>query len=207
MHQRRRERNRETRTREGTVGNVSYLYESMRWTLDDLPSLPPGAEEVSVRELRHDVNSERLAWGAVCDVVTSRTTLVRARVKLTDDITLAVLHVPHQSTRVSLLREDFDSLATGVIDSDLHGCDTNVVLSEGEETGISTDSKIRSIAVFADHHEVLILTVDVFGDCELVQRRPSLDPELPSLGELESGRTTICGIEHLFELLRGVLRT
>ena len=169
--------------------------------------LPPGAEEVSVRELRYDVRSERLARGAVSHVVASRTTFVLGRVKLTDDITLAVLHVPHQSIRVSLLREYFGSLAAGVIDSDLHGSGADFVLGEGDETGVSTDGKIRSVVVFANHHEALMSAVDVFGDCGLVQRKPSLDPELPLLGELKSGRTTTDGIEHFVGLPRGVLRT
>jgi hypothetical protein len=71
--------------------------------------------------------------------------------------------------RVSLIREDFGSLAAGVIDSDLDGGDTGIVLGEGNETGVSTDGKIGSVFVLSDHHEVLMFAVDVIaGDCELV---------------------------------------
>ena len=126
--------------------------------------------------------------------------------KLSDDIPLAILHVPHQSTRVSLVREDLGSVAAGVVDADLDGSDTDRVLGEGDKTSVSTDGKARSIAVFSDHDEALVITVDIFGDCELVQSRPAFDPEPPLLGELESGRTTSDGIEQLIELLRGVLR-
>ncbi len=159
-----------------------------------------------MRKLRLDVRLELFARGAVSHVVGSGTTFVLARVKLTDDESLAFLHVPHQSTRVSLLREGLGSLAAGVVDTDLDGSDTDIILGEGDKTGVSTDGKVRSIAVFSDHDEALVLAVDIFGDCELVQSRPAFDPELPLLGELESGRTTSDGIEHLIELLQGVLR-
>ena len=169
-------------------------------------NLPSGAEEVSMRKLRLDVRSELFAGGAVSHVVGSGTTFVLARVKLTDDESLAFLHVPHQSTRVSLVREDLGSVAAGVVDADLDGSDTDRVLGEGDKTSVSTDGKARSIAVFSNHDEALVITVDIFGDCELVQSRPAFDPEPPLLGELESGRTTSDGIEQLIELLRGVLR-
>ena len=169
-------------------------------------SLPSGAEEFSMRKLRLDVRLELFAGGAVSHVVGSGTTFVLARMKLTDDESLAFLHVPQQSTRVSLLREGLGSLAAGVVDADFDGSDTDLVLDEGDKAGISTNGKVRNIAVFSDHDEALVLDVGIFGDCELVQSRPAFDPELPLLGELESGRTPSDGMEHLIELLQGVLR-
>src|SRR5258708_36365258 len=138
--------------------------------------LPRGAEEVSMRKLRLDVRLELFAGGAVSHVVCSVTTFVLARVKLTDDESLAFVHVPHQSTRVSLLREGLGSLAAGVVDTDLDGSDTDIVLGEGDKTGVSTDGKVRSIADFRIPDEALLLAVDIFGDCELVQSGPAFRP-------------------------------
>jgi hypothetical protein len=123
--------------------------------------------------------------GAVSHVVGSGTTFVLARVKLTDDKSLAFLHVPHQTTRITLLREGLGSLAAGAVNADFDGSDTDLVLGEGDKTGVSTDGKVRSIAIFSDHDEALVLAVDIFGDCELVQSRPAFDPELPSWGNLK----------------------
>ena len=97
-------------------------------------------------------------------MVGSGTTLVLARVKLTDDKSFAFLHVPYHSTRVSLLREGFNNLAAGVVDADLDGSDTDSVLGEGDKTGVSTDGKVRSIAVFSDRDVARVLAVDIFGD-------------------------------------------
>ena len=49
------------------------------------------------------------------------------------------------------------------IDSDLDGSDTSIVLGEGNQTSISTDGKIRSVAVFSSDHEVLMFAVNVIG--------------------------------------------
>lgn len=39
-----------------------------------------------------------------------------------------------------------------------------VPTGQGDETGVLTDSKVHSVAIFANHHKVLMLTVDVLGD-------------------------------------------
>ena len=131
-------------------------------------SLPDGAEEVSIWKLCHDVRLELFVGGAVSHVIAGQATFVLARVKLTDDIALAVLHVLHQSTQVSLIQEDFSSLAASIIDSDLHGSDTNFIHGKENETDISTNGKIHSVAIFPNHHEMLMFVVDVIGDCKLI---------------------------------------
>ena len=50
----------------------------------------------------------------------------------------------------------------------LDGSDTSIIRSEGNETGISTDGKIRHVAVFSNHDKVLMFAVNDIRDCKLV---------------------------------------
>lgn len=62
---------------------------------------PSGVEEISVRKLRC---LELFTRGAVTSMVAGRVTFILARAKLTDNTSLALLRVPHQSALVLRLQ-------------------------------------------------------------------------------------------------------
>ena len=138
-----------------------------------------------MRKLRFDVRWELFAGGAVSHMVGSETTFVLARVKLAGDESLAILHVPHQSTRVSLLREGFGSLAAGDVDTDLDRSDTDLVLGEGDKTSVSTNGKVRvlpSLATMTKHWCSLSISLGTASSPKVDQ--PSIR-NFPSPGNLK----------------------
>ena len=95
-----------------------------------LSSRPGGAVEVGVLELLLDLVQEVPARGAVRNMVAGRASFVVSGVKLANDASFTVLHVPDEGARVSFSGEDIDSLVARVVDAELNGLDANFVESE-----------------------------------------------------------------------------
>ena len=135
-------------------------------------------------------------------MVASRAAFVASRVKLANDASFTIRHVPDEGARVSLGGEDLGSLDARVVDTELDGLHADFVLSKRNQAGIASDGEVGSVAVFADDKAALAFAVDLSGVGEVLFRGAALNPELSLLGKLERGRTITERIEHICKLWR-----
>lgn len=77
-----------------------------------------------------DLVQEVPARGAISNMVVGQAAFVISRVKLANDASFAVSHVPDEGARVSLGGEGFVALDSRVVDSEFDGLDADIVESK-----------------------------------------------------------------------------
>jgi len=169
-----------------------------------LPSSHPfGVIEVGILELLLDLIQEVPTGSAIGNVVAGRGALVLAGVKLADDSSLTIFHMPHKRARIPFSSEGIGRLVARIVYGELLGHVASRVESEGFQAGVSSDSKVGGVAIFADDEATLSLAVKFGRDGEFLLRGTAKDPKSPPFRILERGRTTQ-RIEHLRELQRSI---